>query len=198
LEAVKKFYVLTVKGYEKDKLAAVTLLFEGNKEEQEEVHRRTLATAKKFHGMAAGADNGMRGYLLTFLIAYLRDFACNHKISAESFETSVPWSNVSTLVKRVNNRIYEESAKHGFSRDKVWVSFRVTQLYETGAAIYVYLSLVTSDHPEGTIVETYEAIEDAARDETMAAGGCISHHHGVGKLRKGFSERTQPKMAIKM
>jgi alkyldihydroxyacetonephosphate synthase len=39
--------------------------------------------------MAAGAENGMRGYLLTFLIAYMRDFGCEHKISAESFETSV-------------------------------------------------------------------------------------------------------------
>jgi alkyldihydroxyacetonephosphate synthase len=91
-------------------LAAVTLLFEGNKDEQDELHKRTLATAKKFNGMAAGAENGMRGYLLTFLIAYMRDFGCEHKISAESFETSVQWSNVSTLCKRVTKRIHEEAA----------------------------------------------------------------------------------------
>jgi alkyldihydroxyacetonephosphate synthase len=48
------------------------------------------------------------------------------------------------------------------------------------------------------IVQLYEEIEDAARDEVMLSGGCISHHHGVGKLRKGFSERTQPRVAIKM
>jgi alkyldihydroxyacetonephosphate synthase len=170
----------------------VTLLFEGNKEEQEEIHRRTLECAKKFYGMAAGAENGLRGYMLTYLIAYIRDFACNHKIAAESFETSVPWSNVSSLVKRVTKRVYDEAEKLNFGKEKVWISFRVTQLYETGAAIYVYMTLINTETPDELVVPYYEAIEDAARDETMLAGGCISHHHGVGKLRKGFTERTQP------
>ena len=46
------------------------------------------------------------------------------------------------------------------------------------------------------MVELYEHIEDAARDEVFLSGGCISHHHGVGKIRKKFIERTLPKMAI--
>jgi alkyldihydroxyacetonephosphate synthase len=29
--------------------------------------------SKKFGGMAGGPENGLRGYLLTFLIAYSRD-----------------------------------------------------------------------------------------------------------------------------
>jgi alkyldihydroxyacetonephosphate synthase len=58
-------------------LAAVTLLFEGNKDEQDELHKRTLATAKKFNGMAAGAENGMRGYLLTFLLPICEILAVN-------------------------------------------------------------------------------------------------------------------------
>ena len=41
------------------------------------------------------------------------------------------------------------------------------------------------------LVEKYEAVEDAARDEVMLAGGSISHHHGVGKIRKKFYERMQ-------
>jgi len=39
-------------------------------------------------------------------------------------------------------------------------------------------------------------VEDAARDEVLASGGSLSHHHGVGKIRKGFMERTLPNMAI--
>ena len=46
------------------------------------------------------------------------------------------------------------------------------------------------------MVAIYEHIEDAARDEVFLSGGCISHHHGVGKIRKKFIERTLPKMAI--
>lgn len=35
-------------------------------------------------------------------------------------------------------------------------------------------------------VAAYSQIEDSAREEIMKHGGCISHHHGVGKLRKKF------------
>ena len=33
----------------------------------------------------------------------------------------------------------------------------------------------------------YDEIEWAARDEIIKCGGCVSHHHGVGKIRKSFS-----------
>ena len=49
---------------------------------------------------------------------------------------------------------------------------------------------------ENKIVHQYEMVEDAARDEAMLAGGSISHHHGIGKIRKGFIQRTIPQMAI--
>lgn len=148
--------------------------------------------------MAAGAENGMKGYLLTFLIAYTRDFASGHYVAGESFETSCPWSNVSQLCTRVNKRIIDEALALGFKERGIWISFRVTQLYETGAAIYVYLTLAYKDMNREKIVDYYEHVEDAARDEVMLCGGCISHHHGVGKLRKGFVGRTLPPMAVKI
>lgn len=39
-------------------------------------------------------------------------------------------------------------------------------------------------------------MEDAARDEVIRCKGTISHHHGVGKIRKGFIDRTLPPMAV--
>lgn len=39
-------------------------------------------------------------------------------------------------------------------------------------------------------VASYLAVENAARDEILANGGSISHHHGIGKLRKHFMPRT--------
>lgn len=71
----------------------------------------------------------------------------------------------------------------------------MTQIYETGAAVYVYFGLAHKNMP-GDIMEKYEIVEDAARDEVMKAGGSISHHHGVGKIRKQFTTRTLPPMAI--
>jgi len=47
--------------------------------------------AKKFQGMSGGPENGLRGYLLTFLIAYTRDLGMEYFVAAESFETSCSW-----------------------------------------------------------------------------------------------------------
>lgn len=35
-------------------------------------------------------------------------------------------------------------------------------------------------------IHTYELVEGAARVEVMKNGGSISHHHGIGKIRKMF------------
>ena len=70
----------------------------------------------------------------------------------------------------------------------MFVSFRVTQLYETGAAVYVYFSLLYDKYPKEKVVDIYEDIENRSRAAVFQHGGCISHHHGVGKLRKRFME----------
>jgi len=72
----------------------------------------------------------------------------------------------------------------------MFVSFRVTQLYETGAAVYVYFSIPYDRFPQDKVCDVYEAIEHASRDCVMKNGGSISHHHGVGKLRKRFMEKS--------
>jgi alkyldihydroxyacetonephosphate synthase len=75
------------------------------------------------------------------MIAYIRDFCLLNNVVAESFETSCPWSNVQPLCKNVKQAIYDAGAVYGFKPKDMFVSFRITQLYETGAAIYVYFSI---------------------------------------------------------
>ena len=105
IDKAKKFYVVNVKGYHPEKLAACTLAFEGDADWCNNAHKQVLEIAKKFNGMAGGEENGKRGYLLTFLIAYVRDFAMQHNVIAESFETSCPWNKVDELCKRVEKRL---------------------------------------------------------------------------------------------
>lgn len=61
------------------------------------------------------------------------------------------------------------------------ISYRVTQTYDAGAAVYFYFGFNSSEMRNAA--ETFEHIESAARDEILLNGGSISHHHGVGKLR---------------
>lgn len=62
------------------------------------------------------------------------------------------------------------------------ISSRLTQTYDSGCCIYFYFAFNYSNF--NNPVEVYEMLEEHARDEIVASGGSISHHHGVGKLRK--------------
>jgi alkyldihydroxyacetonephosphate synthase len=137
--------------------------------------------------MLAGAENGERGYQLTFAIAYIRDFMMEHWVIAESFETSVPWSQAEACCDNVKQRVFQEHAKRGLP-GRPFASVRVTQLYPSGVCLYFYLAF----HYKGVArpSEVFAEIERAARDEILASGGSLSHHHGIGRLRAPFLPRV--------
>jgi len=187
LDNLKKYYLLEVKKIDPTKMTVVTLLFEGSEDVVALQEKTVYGIARQHGGIKAGAENGLRGYFLTYMIAYIRDFAMNYAFVAESFETSVPWSNVVSLCKNIQDRIESECTSHGV-KHKPFTSFRLTQVYETGCTIYVYFGFRYDGLTDP--VTAYSEIEDGARDEVMKSGGSISHHHGVGKLRKKFITRS--------
>lgn len=69
---LKKLYVTRLKGYKVDQMCVVTLLFEGSKKDVESLERETLELGEHYGGLSAGEENGKRGYMLTFVIAYMR------------------------------------------------------------------------------------------------------------------------------
>lgn len=112
--------------------------------------------------------------------------ALDYKIVAESFETSVPWDRAITLCSNVKKCVAEECSKLGVRY--FMINCRVTQTYDAGCVIYFYLAFNHAhvDDP----VHVHQLIETRARDEIVACGGSISHHHGVGKLRKKWYPST--------
>ena len=39
-------------------------------------------------------------------------------------------------------------------------------------------------------MKLYNEIEAAARDEILACGGSLSHHHGIGKIRRRWMQQS--------
>jgi alkyldihydroxyacetonephosphate synthase len=180
---LEKLFVTKLKGFDPLKMTACTLVFEGSRREVEQQEELLYGLAKKHGGMAAGGENGARGYQLTFGIAYIRDFVMDHWVLAESFETSVPWSQCLSLCENVKKRLYDECAQRGIP-GKPFVTCRVTQVYDTGVAVYFYFAFAYKGVENPT--QVYLDIERAARDEVLRQGGSLSHHHGIGKLRQEF------------
>jgi alkyldihydroxyacetonephosphate synthase len=190
---LEKLVVTKVKGFDPDEMVACTLVFEGTADEVERQEAAVYALAKRHGGMAAGGANGARGYQLTFGIAYIRDFIMNHYVLAESFETSVPWSEALTLCENVKQRLYDEHAARQLPGIP-FVTCRVTQLYDTGVAIYFYFAYHHKGVDNPTAV--YHQLENAARDEILRCGGSLSHHHGVGKIRQDYLSRVMSEEAL--
>jgi alkyldihydroxyacetonephosphate synthase len=185
-DKAKKLYVTQWLKFDPMELCAATLVFEGTKEEVAFQEHNVYTLAKKFGGIKADEENGRRGYYLTFMIAYLRDFAFEMSYFGESFETAVPWSKCLTLCKKVKERIVDEAKKSGVAGN-IFVTCRVTQVYDVGACVYFYFGFGFKGLPNA--IDKFNHVEHSARDEIMKHGGSISHHHGIGKHRKDFMER---------
>ena len=144
--------------------------------------------------MKAGEENGKRGYFLTFVIAYLRDMGLEHYVLGESFETSVPWNKVGNLCRNVKDCIHRACAERGVL--KPIVMSRVSQVYDCGACCYFYFFFTYKGAKDP--LRIYHEVEDCARDEVLANGGSISHHHGIGKLRKKWMRETVTDTGMEM
>ncbi|XP_020281461.1 alkyldihydroxyacetonephosphate synthase isoform X2 [Pseudomyrmex gracilis] len=183
LQGLKQIYITRIKGFRWDQMCVATLLIEGDVAADVTAQERKIyKIAEKYGGIPAGETNGERGYMLTFVIAYIRDLGIEYGVLAESFETSVPWNRTLSLCRNVKSRIVRDCHARGIR--KYLVSCRVTQTYDAGCCIYFYMAInyLGVKNP----VETYEEIEHAAREEILANGGSLSHHHGVGKIRASF------------
>ncbi len=189
----EKFFVTKIKGFEPEKMVACTVVFEGTRAEVAQQQRDLYRIAERHGGMKAGSDNGRRGYQLTYSIAYIRDFLMNYYIIAESFETSVSWSNALALCGNVKRRLEDEYKRRGLP-GKPFVTARVTQVYRTGVCIYFYFGFYYKgiENPQNV----YSELENIARDEILKSGGSLSHHHGVGKLRPAFLPRIMSETAL--
>ncbi|MDL1871751.1 FAD-binding oxidoreductase [Deltaproteobacteria bacterium PRO3] len=180
---LEKFFVVKLKGFDPQQMVACTIVFEGSRAEVAAQEKTVYGLAKRHGGMKAGAENGIRGYQLTFGIAYIRDFVMKHYFLAESFETSVPWSQAEALCANVKRRLAEEYERRKLP-GKPFITCRVTQVYETGVCVYFYFGYYYKGVPHPS--EVYAELEVIAREEILKNGGSLSHHHGIGKLRQRF------------
>ncbi|WP_420642527.1 FAD-binding oxidoreductase [Candidatus Leptofilum sp.] len=184
---IQKFFLLKVKGFDPNELCAATIVMEGTQEEVNYQSKLINRLAKRYGGIAGGSTNGQRGYMLTYAIAYIRDFLTDFHIIGETYETTVPWNKVQAVIDAVAAQVEQKHKEYGLP-GRPYISPRITQLYHTGVCIYFThgFSTMGVENPD----EVFSKIEHTLRETIMAAGGSISHHHGVGKIRKDFMKHA--------
>ena len=190
---LKEFLLARILRYDPRKRVACTILMEGSREEVRQQKRTLSRIARKYGAMSGGSSNGKRGYMLTFGIAYIRDFTNRCHVLGETFETSVPWSRIHPVCQAVENELARQSEAHGVP-GRAYLSYRVTQTYHTGVCIYFTMGIYGKglDNPG----KVFHDIEHSLRKAILDNGGSLSHHHGVGKIRQGFLPQVQTESSM--
>jgi alkyldihydroxyacetonephosphate synthase len=134
----------------------------------------------KDHGgihMGEGLAENWRGK--RFLTPYLRDPMMDRGLGVDTLETATRWSNLLPLHARVSAALAEViAANPGVPGARGIVMAHLSHCYHDGASLYFTYALVRD--PERPVEQWY-AIKRAASEAILAAGGTISHHHGVGE-----------------
>ncbi|MFG2334225.1 FAD-binding oxidoreductase [Streptomyces sp. NPDC048604] len=122
---------------------------------------------------------------------YLRDALLDAGAFAETLETAAFWSALPGLYAGVREALTTKLNEAG---TPPLVMCHISHTYENGASLYF---TVVSAQGEDAVAH-WAPVKAAANDAILAAGGTISHHHGVGTdHRDWYAEEIGP-LGIRM
>ena len=187
LDKFKQFVLFKVKGFDPEKFTVAVFKIEGSEVEVKTQRQNLENLAKKHGGVLAGESTGKSGYLATMVIAYIRELIFTQNILGETMETAVPWSKINQVKEEASKLIVKLHKDHNLP-GKPFFTSRISKVYHTGVCMYNTIAMCYDgvENPEDVFTE----IEHIMRENFIENGGSISHHHGVGKLRKDFMSNT--------
>jgi len=152
---------------------------------------RLAMPALRRHGAVALGSAPARSWLRDrFLAPYLRDALLDRGVLAETLETVAVWSRLLVVREAVVDAL-QRALSHSGSR--ALVGCHVSHVYPEGASLYF---TVLAKQPADGKVDQWLAAKRAATDAMLAAGGSLSHHHGVGMDHAAWLDREDGRVGI--
>lgn len=105
---------------------------------------------------------------------YLRDALLDAGALVETLETATFWSGLEALYRAVSGALQGSLAAQG---TPPLVLCHLSHVYPAGASLYFTIACAQAEDPIGQWTQAKRAASEAI----LAAGGTISHHHGVGR-----------------
>lgn len=113
---------------------------------------------------------------------YLRDALLDAGALVETLETVTFWSSLRRLYEAVSDALRESLTEQG---SPPVILCHVSHVYPAGASLYFTVACAEREDP----LAQWRAAKAAASDAILAAGGSITHHHGVGRDHLPWYER---------
>jgi alkyldihydroxyacetonephosphate synthase len=141
-------------------------------------------------GLPLGTAPGKSWRRDRFRTPYLRDWLLDHGVAADTMETSLPWSRLeaghASIVRALRDAA-ETHAGGGLSMA------HLSHGYPDGACLYF---TVIYPIDAGRDLEQWSAVKRDATEAILAAGGTLSHHHGVGVDHQPWLARERGALGV--
>ncbi|WP_351235052.1 FAD-binding oxidoreductase [Streptomyces sp. NPDC002133] len=160
--------------------------YEGTAEDTSDRRARAREVLLACGGEFVGEEPGERWAHGRYNAPYLRDALLDAGAFAETLETAAFWSALPGLYDAVRQALTSTLTEAG---TPPLVMCHISHVYENGASLYFTVVSAQGEEP----VAHWAPVKRAANDAILAAGGTISHHHGVGTdHREWFTQEIGP------
>ena len=136
--------------------------------------RATVTAVLEAAGAQAVPEAGQAWARDRYRGPYLRDALLDAGALVETLETVAFWSALPRLYERVTTALQESLSAQG---SPPVVLCHISHVYASGASLYFTVACAQLEDP----VAQWRSAKAAAGDAILAAGGSITHHHGVGR-----------------
>ncbi|MEU0743288.1 FAD-binding oxidoreductase [Streptomyces sp. NPDC006134] len=163
--------------------------FEGTEEDTTRRREDAAALLRDGGGTYEGEEPGRRWADGRYSAPYLRDSLLDAGAFAETLETAAYWSRIPGLYTAVREALTATLADAG---TPPLVMCHISHVYENGASLYFTVVCAQGDDP----VAHWARAKHAASEAILAAGGTISHHHGVGTDHRDWYVREAGPLGV--
>ena len=149
--------------------------YEGNPHNIARYLNHTHQIVKKNKGHYVGPGPGERWYRHRYSISFKQSGVFSKGAFVDTIEVSGPWSRIYDIYKEVRKRV----------GNKVVIMAHFSHAYREGGS--VYFTFAGYRKSKYQLMELYQSTVWDILQATVNAGGTVSHHHGVGLMKREFT-----------
>lgn len=152
--------------------------------------RRARNRLVRSGGLPLGRAPGRSWRRDRFRTPYLRDWLLDYGVAVDTMETSLPWSRLGAGHDAILRALQGAVATHAGAGLAMG---HLSHSYLDGASLYFTILYPLEG---GREIEQWRAIKRDATDAIVAAGGALSHHHGVGVDHQPWMAREKGALGV--
>ncbi|MDY7041377.1 MAG: FAD-binding oxidoreductase [Chloroflexota bacterium] len=191
-------WYLKTAGYDLTTGSTVMMLgFDGDTEWTAQQWDLALEICGDHRGLSLGRSVGRSWIRDRYAQPYLRDTLLGHGIMVDTLETATSWSNLTHLYETMVRAMKESITATGGGPG--YVMTHISHAYKHGASLYsTFLGRQVSD-PDSLVRQAqWQAVKKATTDAIVAAGGTLTHHHGIGRDHAPWLEEEVGPLGVQM